>query len=194
MPLPNPLRHCTLRQGWLIMNNLGLLLSLGGRLQYTTSGSCTIRVFLFIIFSMALTGCSERHRVSVGHLNLSENGSKCQTRFRWSCHYTPEISLIFSDTNGASSFGAHPDWPLGIQLEVIEIDDGHTVLSNRLTRTDMRFIPWGSTTTCLSIPIVQRNEGLLDNHRYKFVLTVFQNAESLGSVHVYLWWDIGDSL
>jgi len=150
---------------------------------------------LLLLFSLILTGCYNRHSVSVGNIDLSEKGSTCQNRFVWSDHYTPEMLLMLSDTNGSTRpIGGHPDWPVVIQLEVIDASSGGTVLSNRVTRDDMQFMKWDSPSACLSFPIVRQPRDLEADHKYKFVLTVAEGAPGLGSAHAYIWWVIGDSM
>jgi hypothetical protein len=159
------------------------------------TSSSIFRALLVLVLSIALTGCYERHSVSVGRINLSEKGSECQTRFKWSYHYTPEMLLVLTDTNGATRpFRAHPDWPIVIQLEVIDTDGGQTVLSNHVTQADMTFMQSDSPSTCLSFPIVRQPENLEADHRYKFVLTVVQEVKGLGFAHAYMWWVVGDSM
>ena len=140
-----------------------------------------------VILSVALTGCSEQHNVSVGRINLSEKGSTCEKRFVWSDHYTPEMLLMLSNTNDSTR-------SIVIQLKVIDPDNGQTVISNQVTREKMHLMTWDSSSTCLSFPIVGQSENLQADHSYKFVLTVTKEIEGLGSARAYMWWVVGDSM
>ncbi len=102
---------------------------------------------------------------------------------------------MLSDTNGESrADGTSPDYPLAIQVNVVDTRTGLTIRTNQFTQQDMKFMKWDSPATCLAVPILRQPDTLEVGHRYKFILTVNQEATNLGPARAYIYWVVGDSM
>jgi hypothetical protein len=161
-----------------------------------------IRILQVVILSALLTGCSSgcaellaprphSHQKDLGHIDLSLKGAKCETKVRWPAPY-PSLALTLSDTNGGMrASGAHPDWPLNIQMDFIDEHSGKTVLSSHITKDKIEFAVWHLPATCLSVPLADWYDVLQKGHTYRLVMTVLQEQKDLGSANISLEWVTG---
>ena len=133
----------------------------------------------------------ESHSKQVATLDLSAKGGKCDVTFRWPDPY-PSLALTLSDTNGeARAFGTHPDWPLALQLDVIDKHSGATVVSTKLTKDQLDFACWHPPGTCLAIAMADWYNVLQEGRSYRLVMTVLQEQKELGRAKVTLEWVTG---
>jgi len=161
--------------------------------------SQTIRILRVVLLSALLagsggSGCAEllapsphSHTTTLGSIDLSAKGAKCDGIFQWNTHGPGLELVLLSATRPA---GTRPD-SLAIQVEVFDTSDGRLVASGRIPREHMIFGNWNTHETYLAPDDYQLYTTLQSGHSYKFVVTVLQGENSLGSTKVYMGWVTG---
>lgn len=162
-----------------------------------------VRALQMIGFLLLLTSCGpaffaphpESHTKHLATIDLSAKSGKCDTTFRWPDPY-PSLALTLSDSNGATrAFGTHPDWPLELQLDVVDKRSGAVAVSTKITKDQMEFANWDPPATCLAVALANWYNVLQKGHSYRLVLTVLHEQKELGPARVTLQWVTGgDSL
>jgi hypothetical protein len=156
--------------------------------------SRTTRTLQIALLSVLFTGCAElfaphphSHETYLGTIDLSAKQSKCEGVFRWNSH-GPGLELVLLSTTRPA--GSRPD-SLAIQVEVFDTSDGRLVSSRYITREHIVFGHWNAHKTYLAPDDSQLFETLQAGHSYRFVVTVLQEEDNLGSAKVYMGWVTG---
>ena len=147
------------------------------------------------IVTLFLVGCAEMFAphpktktVSLGHIDLSTNGAKCETHFVWPGYY-PELTLMFTKTNGATS----TDSPLVLQVDVTDRRSGEKIISSQVRRGQMQI--WPPPATSVDLTMLEWRDVLQKGHSYKCVLTVTHEVPDAGVAEVRIdWLEGGDSM
>ena len=147
--------------------------------------SCAV-LFVFVL------GCGASGKdKKLGTIDLSTAGSTCNTAFRWNQHF-PGLAFVVRDGKGNThSTGQRPDWPLALQLDILDAGSGAKVASSIITKEQMVFANWHLPDTCFlyNSPNTQKWERLLvPGHSYDFTVTVLQPVTGLGNAEVDMHW------
>ena len=166
---------------------------------FVAPATAFLRTLLLAFLLVSLVGCayfiqasmrSHFHNRYLGSIDLSSKGAKCESVFQWNSYF-PSLSLALSDTNGATRpVGTNPsDWPLAVQLEVFDGDK--LVVSSHIGQRRMVFSNWNLPATGLVLLTPDFDNTLHAGRSYKFVLSVLQEENNLGTAKVYAVWATG---
>ena len=104
--------------------------------------------------------------------------------------------MVLADVNGAARVArVHPaDWPLRIQVDLIDPDNGQTVASFYRWHAGFTFTNWHLPATTLAMPLEGEYGKLRMGHSYKMVLTVLDEMKDLGSAKASVRWVKGEEI
>ena len=147
--------------------------------------------FRLVILVLFLIGGRPRSMTeSVGRIDLSQKGAICDGNFNMNLDQYPGLVFLLSDTNGpATTPGTSPDWPLIIQADFFDRNNGRKVFSSRLTAKELEYYRWHSPATCLGVRWTNEwTQGVHLGHPYKLKLTVLEGVKGLGTAEVLRCW------
>ena len=123
---------------------------------------------------------------SLGVIDVNRSGASLEKTFK--CPKDPSsLTFVFHDAKGATRESCgKPDWPLVLNMSIVDQKSGASILSNHLSSANMKFTNWQlpSTSVLLDLPYLKNvlKEGSLYTFRLKVETAMSQTTQ--GEVYI----------